>query len=62
MKENEEERTEVNVEKSKGMKMIKPLKDFRIKFNEFDIEIKKGVEVKVPEMFLSNLKIEKVIN
>ena len=61
-KTSKEEKTEVKVEKKKsGFKKVKPLKDFRIKFNQYDIVLKKGEEIEVPEIFLANLKTEKVI-
>ena len=48
-------------EASKGMIRVLPLKDWRIKFNEYDIVLKEGEEVEVPAMFEANLKTEKVI-
>ena len=47
--------------KASGMKKIKPLRDFRLCFNEHDYDLKKGEEIEVPSMFLENLKTEKVI-
>ena len=40
---------------------IKPLKDHRIVQNEIDIEIKDGVEVKIPSRFKQTLISENVI-
>ena len=48
------------VEASKGKKLV-ALKDFKFKHGKEVYEIKKGEEVKVPKMFLQNLKTEKVI-
>lgn len=48
------------VETPKVKKLI-ALKDFRFKHNKDVYEIKKGEQVKVPKMFLPNLKTEKVI-
>ena len=57
------EETEVKVEprKKSSLVSIKPLKDFVIHMNEFHYDIKEGKEIKVHEMFLVNLKTEKVI-
>jgi len=48
------------VETGRKKKLI-ALKDFKFKHGKDVYEIKKGKEVKVPEMFLANLKTEKVI-
>lgn len=40
---------------------VKPLKDFKIRMNEFSYNLEKGKELEVHKMFLSNLKTEKVI-
>lgn len=42
-------------------KKLKAKKDFRITQNEYDIIIKKGEEISVPDKFLQNLKTEGVI-
>ena len=47
--------------KPKKEKKLIALKDFVVCHNEHYYEIKEGEEVKVPEMFLENLKTEKVI-
>lgn len=57
MSEKEEEKTK---EKSSGKK-IKAKKDFKFSHGKEIYEIKKGETVEVPEMFLANLKTEKVI-
>lgn len=49
------------VKDKKDLVEIKPLKDFVICMNEHLYDIKKGEKIKVPEMFLVNLKTEKVI-
>ena len=55
------EREEVfNVRAKKEKKPI-ALKDFKFTFGKDVYEIKNGDEVKVPKMFLQNLKTEKVI-
>jgi hypothetical protein len=46
---------------SKGLKSIKPKRDFHIKCNEHDIKICKGESIEVPDLFLENLKTEGVI-
>lgn len=38
-----------------------PLRDFHIVHNEHDIKLVKGEEQDVPNMFINNLKTEKVI-
>ena len=40
---------------------IKPLRDFKFRFNEFEYDLKKGEKSEVHKMFLQNLKTEKVI-
>ena len=45
----------------KKSKLIKPLKDFKFCHGKDVYDLKKGKEVKVPGMFLANLKTEKVI-
>lgn len=45
----------------KGMIKVTPKKDWHIKFNEFDIQLKEGEEIEVPKMFEPTLKTEKVI-
>lgn len=40
---------------------IMPLKDFRITHNKYDITIKEGESVLVPQIFLQTLVTEKVI-
>jgi len=52
---------EDETESAKGMKKINPLRDFTIVCNEHRIEIKKGEKIEVPQVFLDNLKTEKVI-
>ena len=47
--------------KASGKNVVTPLKDWHIVFNEYDIHLKEGVEIEVPEMFLAGLKTEKVI-
>lgn len=47
--------------KRKGTTKIMPLKDFHIVYNKYDIVIKEGVEIAVPDIFLVNLKTEKII-
>ena len=47
-------------EEKKVQKLIAK-KDFKFKFGKTIYEIKKGDEIKVPEIFLNNLKTEKVI-
>lgn len=39
----------------------KAKKDFKISFNKYEFELKKGEEFEVPELFKANLKTEKVI-
>ncbi len=56
MKENKKE-IKVKLEPNKKV----ALRDFHIKHNEHDIEIKKGDVVNVPKMFIPNLITEKVI-
>jgi len=56
----EEKKTEKVKTKKVASKLI-ALKDFKFKHGKKVYEIKKGDEVKVPEMFLQNLKTEKVI-
>lgn len=45
----------------KKLKKIKPLKDFCFFHNGDLYDLKKGEEVELPEIFLPNLKTEKVI-
>lgn len=59
MEEMIEKKTEVK--KKKGPKSIKPLKDFRCKFENQVYDMKKGEEIEVPSKLLVNLKTEKVI-
>lgn len=40
---------------------VVPLKDFSFKYGKEKYELVKGKEVSLPEMFLANLKTEKVI-
>ena len=40
---------------------IKPLKDHKITHNQWDIELKEGVSVPVPRIFLQNMVTEGVI-
>ena len=47
--------------KSNGFSKIIPLKDWHIKQNEYDIILKEGIEIEVPDLFLAPLKSEKVI-
>ena len=47
--------------KSHGKTEIMPLRSFYISYNEIQIDIKEGVSVEVPNIFLQNLKTEKVI-
>lgn len=56
--ENEEQREEPRSRKES--KLI-ALKDFKFAFGKDVYEIKEGQEVKVPKMFLANLKTENVI-
>ena len=49
------------VEKKMELKKVKPLKDFVIKHNAYYFELKKGESIEVPEIFIQNLKTEKVI-
>jgi len=54
------------VKKEKAAKLpssteIMPLKDHHIVHNEHNIKIVKGEKCRVPDMFLQNLKTEKVI-
>ena len=51
---------EQEAKKPKAKKLIAK-KDFLIVFNGEKYDIKKGDEVKVPKMFLANLKTENVI-
>lgn len=48
-------------EEQKKVKKLVAKKDFIFTFGKEVYEIKKGEEVKVPVMFLENLKTEKVI-
>lgn len=43
-------------------KEVTPLKDFRITQNNFDMQLKKGEAVTVPQKFLQNLVTEGVID
>ncbi len=47
--------------KTKKKKDLIALRDFSFSFNGKSYFIKKGDKIKVPEMFLQNLKTEKVI-
>ena len=58
---SEEKEDEKPKRVSKGLKSIKPKKDFHIKCNEHDIHICKGESIEVPVLFLENLKTEGVI-
>lgn len=49
------------VKKPSGKTLIKPLKDWHIVFNEYDIYLKEGEEIEIPDMFLAPLKTDKVI-
>lgn len=57
---NEENITK-KVEKKEEKVLIKPLKDFKFKCNEFKYDLKKGKEIKIEKRFLPNLKTEEVI-
>lgn len=52
---------EKEVEAKSELKRIRPLKDFTIRFNEYSYDLKKDEAIEVHEMFLQNLKTEKVI-
>ena len=56
----EEIKEEKKIEQSAGKKLIAK-KDFRFSDGKTIYEIKKGDEVKVPKVFIQNLKTEKVI-
>ena len=47
--------------KEKSSSKVKALKDFKFSFNGKVYDLKEGEDVEVPEMFLQNLKTEKVI-
>ena len=49
-----------NVEET-DFQVIIPLKDWRIVFNSYDIQLIEGEEAEVPKMFLGNLRTEQVI-
>lgn len=49
------------VKEQKGAEKLIALKDFKFAFGKDVYEIKKGDEIKVPAMFLANLKTEQVI-
>lgn len=61
MELGQELKHEKKKDSKKGMKKVKPLKDFKIVQNEHKIDLKKGEEIEVPEKFIQNLKTEKVI-
>ena len=56
-----EEKKEEEVKVESELVKVKPLKDFKIRFNEFSYELKKGESIEVHKMFLPNLKTEKII-
>lgn len=56
----EKKKTEKKQDGSNKVK-VRALKNFRIVFNEIDIQLREGEECEVPEMFIPNLITEKVI-
>lgn len=59
MFEEKEEKTEVKTKKKS--KSVTPLKDFKIRCNEFSYDLVKGEAIEIDAKFLPNLKTEKVI-
>lgn len=55
-------KSDVKAEAKPELVSINPLKDFVFSFNKDKYELEKGKEIKIPKMFLPNLKTEKVIN
>lgn len=56
-----EEKELVQEEKKAKSKKVTPLKDFKIRCNEFSYDLVKGEAIEIDARFLPNLKTEKVI-
>ncbi len=57
----EQEKKEIKSKSKKGMKSIVALRDHKFAFNGAVYDLQKGESYEMPEMFLANLKTEKVI-
>lgn len=57
----ETKKKEKPVKKKSRPKAIKPLKDFLFAHGKDVYNLKEGIEIEIPEIFLANLKTEKVI-